>query len=725
MSGAVTAAPFGELTPLIAPRSIAVVGASDRDGNLGGLSVKFLQKFGYKSPVWPVNAGRDTVAGLRCYPTLADLPESPDLAILAVPADSVSPLIKECAGFGIPAAVAWAGGFAEGGPEGCVRQRELEAVCRETGVKLCGPNCIGIINTSIGMTASFSSLMTELDHFRPGYVSIVSQSGGIAVNAHARAQSLGLGFRVTISCGNEAALGIPDFMQALVEDEETRVIAVYTEGVGQPDKFVSALAAAKARRKPVVVLKGGASAESSRAALAHTGQLAGTDRTYDAIFREFAAIRVHSPEELLEVSLQLGSLPSTRLPKGNRVLIKTFGGGAGVIATDECVREGLTVPPLGAATRAALAPMISPLASSANPVDLTPGAMTNPKLRPNMPAVLKTLASAPETDVMLCFSSGFGQLAPELVQRYRTAMANADKPLLISWLSPPPGTVETLNVDGVLVFTDHSRVVRTAAHIVRYGEDMRRDIARSTTPVPAFPWYDFVSEHSQVISENVAARILEAAGLSVAKGRLARSAQEALACAAEVGFPVVMKGISPAVTHRAAAGLIALDLATPDAVNAAFGRLTARAAELDVTLEGVWVQHMFAGDRELLVTAFRDADFGVIVGCGIGGGMTEIIDDVAFTRAPIGETAALQLFGRLRTLIRFPNYLSAHQLPLAAQFLSRFSFLAASAPWPRFTFEVNPLKLSDRGAAAVDGLVLLDDGDGQRSAAEVHLRRGA
>src|SRR5262249_22046510 len=225
----------------------------------------------------------------------------------------------------------------------------------------------------------------------------------------------------------------------------------------------------------------------------HTGRLAGTDRTYDAIFREFAAIRVHSPEELLEVSLQLGSLPSARLPRGKRVLIKTFGGGAGGIATDECVHEGLTVPPLGDATRAALAPLISPMASSANPVDLTPGAMTNPKLRSNMPAVLKTLASAPEVDVMLCFSSGFGQLARELVERYRVALAEADKPLLISWLSPPPGIVETLNADGILVFNEHSRVVRTAAHIMRYGEDMRHEIVQSAAPVPAFRWTDFAA----------------------------------------------------------------------------------------------------------------------------------------------------------------------------------------------------------------------------------------
>jgi acyl-CoA synthetase (NDP forming) len=550
--------------------------------------------------------------------------------------------------------------------------------------------------------------MTELDHFLPGHVSMVSQSGGIAVNTHARAQALGLGFRVTISCGNEAALGIPDFMQALVEDDETRVIAVYTEGIGNPGAFVAALAAAKARRKPVVILKGGATEASSRAALAHTGRLAGADRTYDAIFREFAAIRVHSPEEMLDVCLQLAALPAGRLPAGNRVLISSFGGGSGVIATDQCVREGMTVPPLTAETRAALAPLISPLASSANPVDMTPGAMTNPKLRPHLPAVLKTLAATAETDLMLFFSSGFGALAPQLASMYQTTSAEADRPVMLSWLSPPEGIAERLNAAGVMVFNEHSRLIRAAAHIVRYAADLRHHIARSDAPVPAFPWEEFTAGEGRVVSEHVASRILEAAGLKVARGRIATTAQEAVAFAGDVGFPVVMKGISAAVTHRAAAGLLALDLASPEAVEAAFARLTARSAELGVTLDGVWVQHMFAGKTELLVTAFRDPDFGVIVGCGMGGGMTEIIDDVAFTRAPIDAAGAVDLLGRLRTLRRLPTLLSPQQQPLAGAFIARFSALVASAPWPSFTFEVNPLKLGETDAAAVDGLLLIE-----------------
>lgn len=249
--------PFGALTPLLAPRSVAVIGASDRAGNLGGLAVSFMRKFGYQGAVWPVNAGRSTVGELLCFPSLAALPAVPDMAIIAVPAQSVIDVVQDCIAGGVPSAVVWAGGFAEGDAAGRARQQHLSELCRKSTLKLCGPNCIGIINTSIGLTASFSSLMTEIDRFTAGSVSIVSQSGGIAVNAHARAQELGLGIRLTISCGNEAALGIPDFMQALVEDEGTRVIAVYAEAITDPAGFVMALAEARRRRKPVVVLRKG------------------------------------------------------------------------------------------------------------------------------------------------------------------------------------------------------------------------------------------------------------------------------------------------------------------------------------------------------------------------------------------------------------------------------------------------------------------------------------
>ena len=704
------AANFGALSPLLAARSVAVVGASDREGNLGGICVGFLKKFGYGGPVWPVNSGRDTVGGLPCFPSLRELPGVPDLAIVAVPAESVAGVLRDCVAAGVPAAIAWAGGFAETGAAGRERQREIEAICRDSGLKLCGPNCIGVINTSIGLTASFSTMLNEHARLTAGGVSMVSQSGGISVMAHSRAQQLGLGFRVTISCGNEAALGIPDFVHALAQDEGTKVIAVYTEGLSNPAGFVDALSEARRHRKPVVILKGGASEASGRAALAHTGRLAGADRTYDAIFRELAAIRVYSSEELLDVCLQLASMEPRHLPAGDRVLITSFGGGSGVIATDQCVREGLTVPPLAPALRDKVAPLLTPFSSALNPIDMTPGMMTTPKHRANLSAALDVLADAPDLDVWLFMSAGFGKLASELAQMYDDVRRRTAKPMLLTWQSMPEGLAEDLAARGIYTFNEHARAARTLGHLVRHAADVSHRIRRVPAAVRPFDWRAHAgsSAEPRVISEDVVTAILEAAGLPVARGRLAVTAEAAVAAAETVGYPVAIKGISAAITHRAAAGLVALNIESPDAVRETCALFRARAAQRGVTLDGVWVQHMFAGERELLVTALTDAEFGVMVGVGIGGGMTEIIDDAVFARAPLDTDGAFDLIGRLRTVRRLPQLLSQAQRERAADFIARFSALAAGAPWPRFTLEVNPLTLGRDDVAAVDGLLIID-----------------
>lgn len=705
------AATFGALTPLLAPRSVAVIGASDREGNLGGLCVSFLRKFGFAGPVWPVNAGRSEVAGLPCFPALAALPTVPDLAVVAVPAESVTAVVRDCIAARVPAAVVWAGGFAEVDDHGKARQRELEAACRGSDIKLCGPNCIGIINASIGLTASFSSLMTEIDRFNPGSVSIVSQSGGIAVTSHGRAQELGLGFRLTISCGNEAMLGIPDFVDALVEDDGTRVIAVYTEGLGDPPAFADALGKARRRGKPVVVLKGGATEAAGRAALAHTGKLAGLDRTCDAIFREFAAIRVFSTEELLDVCLHLAALDLPRqLPRGNRVLLSSFGGGSGVIGADQCARDGLEVPPLDATLRGRLEPILTPLASSMNPVDLTPGSVTNPRNRTNLPEVLRIVGEAPNVDSVVFMSAGFGKLAPAVGDMVEELRGRLDKPLALSWLSPPVGVVESFAARGVRVFDEHARAIRATAHVSRYADDVRNRIARRPERARVFDWARHVGggDAPRVISEDVVAGILAAASLPVARGALARGEAQCVAAAAAIGYPVAMKAVSPQVTHRAANGLVALGLESDEQAARAARRFGVRADELGVRLDGIWVQRMERGRVEMLVTAFRDAEFGVMVGVGMGGGATELIDDVAFARAPIDPDGAADLFARLRTTRRMPDLLPNSGRAAIASFVADFSSLVACAPWPRFVLELNPVLVRASDCIAVDGLLVVE-----------------
>ena len=386
----------------------------------------------------------------------------------------------------------------------------------------------------------------------------------------------------------------------------------------------------------------------------------------------------------------------------------TFGGGSGVLGTDQCARAGLEVPPLDPATRERLKPIFPALGSSLNPIDLTPGAVTNPNNRATLPQVLKTIAEAPNVDIGLFFSSGFGALAPQVATMFENLRDGTDKPICLSWLSPPAGITQRFAQKGIVVFEEHARVIRAAGHIARHAADLRHRIRHRPDRVVPFRWTDFVDgAGKQVVSEHLAARILEAAGLPVAQGRLARTTEEAVRAASEVGYPVVLKGISPAITHRAAAGLVRLALEDDAGVAKADRAFRARAAALGVTLDGTFVQHMVAGNFELLVTAIRDPQFGVMVGCGMGGAMTEIIDDVVFARAPIDAEGAFDLIGYLRTIARLPELLSDAQRSRAAEFVARFSGLVAGAPWQDFTFEINPVKLGSE-LAAVDALLVID-----------------
>lgn len=331
---------FPDISGLLAPKSVAVIGASDRAGNLGGDTVRRLLKFKFGGPVWTVNSSGAAVAGVTCYPSVADLPDIPDLVILAIPADGLISTIRDCIARGIRHGIAYAGGLAETGGAGVALQQELVALCRSHDFKLCGPNCVGIINSAAPATLTFATALHELDAIRPGMVSMVSQSGGLGTSFFKMIHGAGFGFRHLISRGNEAVVGFADYLYALARDDGTGVIAAYLEGVTDGPKLVAALAEARRRDKPVVIVKSGAGKVSARAALAHTGALVGEDRVFDAVLQEMGAIRVYSIEELADVCLLLAGMGRGRMPAGSGIGIVTFGGGNGVLGVDQCEQPG-------------------------------------------------------------------------------------------------------------------------------------------------------------------------------------------------------------------------------------------------------------------------------------------------------------------------------------------------------------------------------------------------
>ncbi|MSP89648.1 MAG: CoA-binding protein [Alphaproteobacteria bacterium] len=702
--------PFGDLSRLLAPRSIAVVGASDQPGNLGGVAIHFLQKFGYPGTIWPVNPRRQEVHDIPCLAKLADLPEPADLAILATGADSAPGLVRECAASGIRFGVIWAGGFAEVGSQGRALQDKLEAACRESGFAIVGPNCIGIINTWMPAVSSFASFMLDTAQLARGCISMVSQSGGLATMAQAFAQQAGSGFRYMISAGNEATLTIADYIHALAQDADTKVIALYLEGVRDGDRFLAALDAARAAGKPVVALKGGDTVAAARAAAAHTGALAGEGRVWEAVFREKAVIRVQSLEELHDVALFLASTDLTRLPAGLGVAAVTTGGGSGVLSADQCARHGLATPQLAPATRAALQPLVPPIAAIDNPIDLTPQVYNQPNWFASFGRALDVIADDPAIHAVLIQFGPMGTRGMDVAREIVAFRQRCAKTVCIAWPLSPPGVADYLLGQGIHVFGEYARAIVVLAKLARYRAEA--DVAvRPPAAVPDFDWAGHAGPclAGTVIAEHDCHRIMAAAGLAVAPGRLARSPGEAADAARAVGLSVAMKGISPKVTHRAAAGLVALDIATEDAVRLAYDRLVETANTAGTVLDGVYVQHMVRSGIEVLISAFRDPALGLMISCGAGGNLTELIDDVALASAPLDRAAALVLLRRLRLVASVAKGRNPPPLDPLADYVARLSQVVVSAPWRRFVLEINPVKWSAAGVMAVDGLLIVEE----------------
>jgi acetyltransferase len=589
-------------------------------------------------------------------------------------------------------------------------QEQLAQYCREQEFLLCGPNCLGIIDAWQPLTATFASSLSNQGRLARGNISMVGQSGGTAMTVQALAQQAGFGFRLMISSGNEAVLGITDYLEALLDDDKTAVIAVYLEGVRDGASFAAALARARSIGKPIVMLKAGLTAEAGRAAAAHTGALVGDDRVWQSVVRDEAVISVRSTQELVDVALYLSN-NRERLPRGTGVAIVSFGGGIGVLGTDLCARNGLTTPPLSERTREKLIELTPPIAALTNPIDVTP-ATFEARWLPKFPDALATIAADPGIDTLLFPLSAMARGASDVATALVALRERTEKAVCVSWTFAPPEGAAILERERLYTFPEPSRAIETLGHVTRFRMALEAD-APSSHAVPAmdFDWRAQVPNAApgMVVTEDACHRILAAAGLPVAAAGLATTDDAAARVAAEVGLPVAMKGITPAITHRAAAGLLALDLRTEGEVREGYRRLASRARELEVTLDGVYVQHMTSGKLEVLVSAFRDPVFGVMVACGAGGTLTEIIDDVALTRAPVDAARAQSLLQRLRIVQRAGRIDPQARLAPVAQFVSDFSRLAASVPWRHFVLEVNPIKWSGEAVTAVDGLLIVED----------------
>ncbi|WP_326834422.1 acetate--CoA ligase family protein [Amycolatopsis rhabdoformis] len=759
------------LRALFAPRSVAVVGAREAEGNRGAAAVRFLRRFGYTGEVFPVHPAGEPVAGYAGHRDLADLPTAPELAIVGVGAARVPDLVPRLADAGVTAAIVWAGGFAETGS--AALQEQLISRARAAGIRLLGPNCLGVVTTALGFTGTFASWLSDVDTLLPGRIGMVSQSGGLAAAAHSWAQAAGTGFSHMISTGNEADVGAVEALAYLVDDPGTAVLACYLEGLADGAGLISVLRAARRAAKPVVVLKGGRSAVSARAISAHTGALAGQARIWDAVLEQEGAVRVTSAQELLEVASFLAA-NADRPVRGNRVVVVSHGGGQGIVAADLCHDAGLEVPTLSTATRERLAPLLPAIASNRNPIDLTPEAFTRPEWRAAFPEALRVLASCGEADVILVQLSAMSAAAGEELALALCEAHDRGPVTLAVHCKGFPSTAEALlKAEGIHVFAEQSAATSTLGRVAAAARDvgglvvsehepglsvspgvggqpagevvaLARDVGalvvsehQPEAPVPrgvggqvtgevAAAVRDVGAESArlvadavrhrprgvpdavdgQVFPEHVVHRMLAEAGLRTPRAAVVSSAEEAVAAAREIGFPVVLKVVSPEVVHRAEAGFVRLGLSDEDGLVAAYKVFADAIAGRGLSGAACLVQEKVVSGTELLVSAFRDPVFGLVVSCGAGGVLAELLDDVGFATLPLDERKALRLLEKLR-LARHPNDLAVAGKP-AAEFLVAFAEFAEGLPWARFVLELNPVSVTPEGAVALDGLLIVE-----------------
>ncbi|MDX6748527.1 acetate--CoA ligase family protein [Geminicoccaceae bacterium 1502E] len=692
----------GLLDALLRPRSIAILGASDDPTRIGGRPLAYLKAAGYAGRIFPVNPKRETVQGLPAWPSIDAVPESVEFAILAVPAALIIDAARACGERGVKACVVFSAGFAEAGPEGEARQAELLAVARAYGMRIVGPNCLGLFNATDGFYPVFS---TSLDRGLPpkGRLSIVSQSGAFGTHLYWLAKERGLGMRYFISTGNECDVHVAECLRALAEDPGTGVIMAYLESAKDGPMLVEALETARRNGKPVAIMKVGRSEVGAEAARSHTAALAGADAAYDAVLRQYGAVRARTTEELVDIA---HICSHGVFPRGDRIGLVSISGGIGVLMADAASDAGLDVAPMPEATQARLKEAL-PFASPRNPVDITAQAFNDFGL---VESNLKLMAEEGGYDgIVVGFSSVAG--SPVFAEPLLAALGNVRRShpetLLIHSCLVPDALRLRFEAAGVPVFPDPSHAVEAFAAAARFG----RAFAREERPAPELPAPAEIPRRP--LGEHEAKRLLAEAGVPVPAERLAGSAGQAVeAFRAMGGGKVVMKLVSPDIAHKTEIGGVLLNLADEEAVRLGYGTLVERAAlhAPQARLDGILVTPMLEGGVEMIMGVQVDPVFGPLVMLGLGGVFVEVMKDVTLRLAPFGEEEAMAMIGELRgrALLEGARGQEPADVAALAKALAALSRFAAANAGAIESVDVNPFRVlpKGQGAVALDALVV-------------------
>ncbi|UUX49807.1 acetate--CoA ligase family protein [Nisaea acidiphila] len=695
------------LARLIDPKSFAVIGATDDPLRIGGRPIDYSVRHGFSGRIYPVNPKRETIQGLKAYPSISDVPEAVDAAIVALPAPLVAETVEACAAKGVGACIVFSSGFSELGAEGDAMQARLTEISRRTGIRVLGPNCLGAFNAATGWIGTFSSA-PSVDPAVPGPIAIASQSGAYGGHIYNLARKRGLKVGRWVTTGNESDIELSECISYLLDDPEVKVVMSYAEGIRDGAGLKAAFEKARDMQKPIVMVKVGRSEVGAAAAASHTAALAGTDAVIDGMMRQYGVYRADDANEMLEVAY---GCQHGHFPDGNKLGFITISGGLGVQMADSAAALGLEVPEFSKAGQEKMLELF-PFAAARNPVDVTGQAFND---KDAIAKCLKIMMEEGDYDVVISFFTAVASLpevAKDIVETLKPLKdSRPDKHLFFSILASEENR-RFYESNGYPMFDDPVPAITAANGLMYFG----RAFAAARGAPPALP-AGAETVPAVATAEHEAKRILASAGIPVVREYLAATADEAALRAGELGGRVVLKIASPDIAHKTEIGGVLVGLEGDAAVREGFETLMARAAEKrpDAKLDGVIVCEMVSGGVETVIGVQRDPVLGPAVMFGLGGVLVEVLKDVSFRLAPFSVEEAHRMIREIKGFKILEGVRGAPpaDIDALAEALAKLSVFAAANEETLDSIDINPFIVlpEGKGAVAVDALIVPATGE--------------
>jgi acetate---CoA ligase (ADP-forming) len=699
------------LRVLFWPRSLAIVGASNREGTVGRELFSNVLMNGYTGVVYPVHLTAKSILGVKAYPSTLHIPDEVDMAVIIVPAVAVPATLEECGQKGVKAAIVISAGFKEMGEQGKLLERKVKEKADKYNIAMVGPNCFGMINTDarVRMNATFGRVMPQ-----HGNIAFVSQSGALGIAALEFCQAQEIGLSKFVSIGNKADINENDLLTYLRDDDETDVILLYLEDLANPREFMDiarGITGDGPRTKPILAIKSGRTTEGARAASSHTGALAGSDAAYDAFFEQCGILRVESLNDLFENAIAFSRQP---VPKGNRVAIITNAGGAGIMATDAAIHSGLKLAELSVATKQDLRAGVPVTASVNNPVDVLGDADAE-----RYSTALRKLLNDPNVDgAITIWTPTLMAETKSVAEAIARVAPESGKPVMGCLMSLGNTKEIAKALGNIPSYTLPETAVKAMSRMAYYGLWLNRP----RTGVKSFS--DVKTGRVREIIANVKSRprrfvaepegheILSCYGLPVLPSALVKTGDEAVAAAATIGYPVVIKIVSPDILHKTEFGGVRVNIKDETALRSEFATLmdTVKAKAPDADVWGVFVQKMAAKGREFILGMNRDPQFGPLIMFGMGGIMVELLKDVAFRVAPVRELSAQTMITEIKGYKLITGFRGAPPADrdTIVESIERLSQMAIDFPEIN-EVDINPFVAYDEGegACALDARILI------------------